>query len=941
MDIEYSWVIVRQQPSEPMEQSGCDLVAGGFSIQNLLASQQGLIAPGFRHLAQTPIIDSQILVPDTKSQEKRGPAWAVLGVGLLLSLVGFAITRSWEKHRAREEFEWRAARQMVWVWRVLDQKSEMVTQVRNILVAARTLNETNLQAILTDLRNRSEGVLMWQYADLVVHADREKFQAKARKWLNESYEIWDAAGPERFVTAPQREIYLPVLYSDPPKTVKPGLDLATNPEILTRSLAARDTGEQQMVVLDSGQAMVLAAVTKGFQDALAAGEHPAELKGILMCTFGIKAVLDEAFPGPSLDLELILADVTGGHGTNVLYTQYSKSSLVPPTLDEFHAGLFDEQLREVLNREWVFSIRPSKEWQRAHAPFGCYAVLVGGILFSVLSAGYLQSLFQQKVRTDRKVVERTAELTSVNERLGREVALRNHAEAVLLQAQRIGGIGSWEYDLTSSEIQWSAQTYRIFNQSIHRFKPARESVCALIHPDDFPSLRAAAATSLRTLQPHHFELRILHPDGSERLVEEHGEVILDDAGKPAKLIGTLQDVTEIRKTSQRQRELEVQLRQAQKMEAVGTLAGGIAHDFNNILGAILGNAELLQFEHPTNERGGEYVQQILKASLRARDLVAQILTFSRPQDQQREAVCLQALIRETIGLLRSTLPARIKITTRFEAHPVYIHADSGQLHQVLMNLCANAWHAMGDQPGLLEISEGELMANQPVLVAHGYLPPGPYATLTVRDTGQGIQSRHLERIFDPFFTTKPTGQGTGLGLAVVHGIVKNHGGGISLESQVGIGTTFRLYFPLIEAPISDSSQSASLPSTKGTGTLLFVDDEQALTTLARRVLTKAGYEVVVFNDSLQALTAFVAAPSSFDAVVTDLSMPNLGGAELLEGVRGTGSAIPVLLTSGYVGEMTADEARKRGFFDLLLKPYNAQALLEATAKMLLSPLARG
>jgi two-component system cell cycle sensor histidine kinase/response regulator CckA len=410
--------------------------------------------------------------------------------------------------------------------------------------------------------------------------------------------------------------------------------------------------------------------------------------------------------------------------------------------------------------------------------------------------------------------------------------------------------------------------------------------------------------------------------GAEVVMRGNFEVI--QLGGKRCILGVLEDITEERRAEQERAELELHLRQSQKLEALGTLAGGIAHDFNNILTAIVMNQELAMMDLTNPAELTERLSEIGRASNRARDLVRQILTFSRHQSSQaRTRQRLAPIVQEAMGLVRSSLPATIEIEQDFSPDAPRVMADGTQVHQIVMNLCTNAAHAMRDRPGRIAVR----LARSEIDAAHAQpgLDPGCYAHLAISDNGHGMDESVLSRIFEPFFTTKGPGEGTGLGLAVVHGIVKDHGGGIFVRSRRGEGTTFDIFFP--EATEAGSAKPfAEAPPVGGRGeSVLVVDDELAVGSVVGRMLRKLGYRVEVFTDPEAGLARFHAAPADFDVVLTDRTMPRLTGPELIARVRAVRPEMPAMLMSGLNNPAPADEAR----YQQLTKPINLTELAHA------------
>ncbi len=366
--------------------------------------------------------------------------------------------------------------------------------------------------------------------------------------------------------------------------------------------------------------------------------------------------------------------------------------------------------------------------------------------------------------------------------------------------------------------------------------------------------------------------------------------------------------------------MEKQLRQAQKMEAIGTLAGGIAHDFNNILSGIMGYAELAFYGIPEGSRARSQLEKVLTACRRAADLVRQILAFSRQTEHEMKPVYMVALVKEVLKLLRASLPATIEIRQNIATRSGIIMADATQIHQVIMNLCTNAAHAMSEKGGILEVNLTDVKITD-VSTAYKDLKPGLYLSISVKDTGTGMENSVKERIFEPFFTTKEPGKGTGMGLAMTHRIVRNHGGAIVFYSESGKGTVFQVFFPEMERTVIRKEESLSDRAMSGNERILFVDDEETLAELGREVLETLGYKVVTRKSSTEALEAFSAAPDAFDLVITDQTMPKMTGLELAEKLLALRADIPIILCSGFSEAITGEKLKHIGISEFMMKPF--------------------
>jgi signal transduction histidine kinase/CheY-like chemotaxis protein len=379
-------------------------------------------------------------------------------------------------------------------------------------------------------------------------------------------------------------------------------------------------------------------------------------------------------------------------------------------------------------------------------------------------------------------------------------------------------------------------------------------------------------------------------------------------------------------------EMQRQLQQAAKMEAIGRLAGGIAHDFNNILGAILGYGELAQ-KHLEGRAARRHVDQVMQAGARGKGLVERILAFSRSGLGERVPVHVQSVVEETLEILAASLLPQVRLEKRLDAGDTAVVGDATQLHQVAMNLCTNALQAM-EHGGVLTVVLDRESVPERRLLSHGTLLPGPYVRLSVSDTGSGIPPAVLERMFDPFFTTKGIGEGTGLGLSLVHGIVADFAGAIDVATQAGVGTTFTVWLPASgETPRLLAEPVGELPLGNGE-TVMIVDDQRSLVALAEETLAELGYEPAGFDSSVAALEAFRADPQRFDLVLTDETMPDLSGVELVREVRRVRPELPIVLMSGYSGARLTERARAAGVAELLRKPLVRRDIAEALARAL-------
>ncbi len=428
------------------------------------------------------------------------------------------------------------------------------------------------------------------------------------------------------------------------------------------------------------------------------------------------------------------------------------------------------------------------------------------------------------------------------------------------------------------------------------------------------------------------EVVVLHKDGSWRWIESTTRNLLHEPSVQA-VVANFRDITERKRAQAERGRLEQRLRQAEKMEAVGRLAGGVAHDFNNVLAGVLAYGEMLFEEAPEDSPLKRYAQNVLTAASRGRELVEQILAYSRSQRGKRAPVDVAKVIAETLELIRGSLPARIRLEASAPESPQVVIGDATQLHQVVMNLCSNAIHAMSAGGTLRVMLETADISGERAL-SHGTLAPGRYVRLVVEDSGSGMDGATVSRIFEPFFTTKEVGQGTGLGLSLVYAIVTDSGGAIDVKTAPKQGSTFTIYLTRADVALA-AAETAATPLPRGRGErVLLVDDETPLLAVTAEVLSRLGYEAVSFDDSHTALAAFEATPGRFDVVVTDEVMPGLTGTGLARALRRHRPDLPIVLVSGYSGPILTQDALAAGVSELLTKPLQSRDIATTLARVL-------
>jgi len=515
-----------------------------------------------------------------------------------------------------------------------------------------------------------------------------------------------------------------------------------------------------------------------------------------------------------------------------------------------------------------------------------------------------------------------------------ERALRASEERYAL-AMEGANEGHWDWSLVGGPSYLSPRMKALHGRSVEAPVTTRAQWLKEldIHPDDRPMMERAAREHLEGRSDHYeLEYRVRQSDGKWHWLQVRGRCIRDATGRAYRFLGSAIDVTARKVIEEEKACLEQQLRQSQKLEAMGTLAGGIAHDFNNILGAILGYGEMAQKRAPEGSSERRYIDHVMQAGGRAKALVERILAFSRSGVGDRVPVNVQEAVAEALGLLSASLRPGVRLVTNLMAANAAVIGDPTELHQVVMNLCTNAMQAMPDG-GVLDVALTRANLDTSKTLSHGSVDAGDYVALRVSDTGVGIAPQFADRIFDPFFTTKGVGEGTGLGLALVHGIVADLRGAIDVSTGEGDGTTFTIWLP-VNGEAAAVERHAVRASPTGTGqTIMVVDDERPLVMLAEETLAELGYEGVGFDSSVAALAAFRESPQRFDAVLTDETMPELAGTDLVQRLRMLRADIPIVLMSGFAGTRLIERARIAGINDVLRKPLQRRDIAESLGRI--------
>ncbi len=570
-----------------------------------------------------------------------------------------------------------------------------------------------------------------------------------------------------------------------------------------------------------------------------------------------------------------------------------------------------------------------------------FVIVCSSIAISIYISRRFRALDKEnenfKNNLESLVARRTTELNEKNRELESEIGERKRAESELRNSERyLKTVFDSSIPLCLTSIDFEILRA---NKSYYQIWPAEASPPEIVkcYESRHGSLCHTNDCPVEQIKNGATEVVIdVRKDESERKRDFiiTARPFFDETGGLIGIVESFQEITEWKRAEEEKEKLENELRQAQKMESIGTLAGGIAHDFNNILAPIYGYVEMALLNLPDDHQVKVYLERVLAASFRARDLVKQILTFSRRETEKRLPLEPQSIIKEALKLLRASLPSTIEIHQNIVPDCGMILANPTQLHQVIMNLCTNAYHAMRETGGILNVSLTPYAVKEEDAVKNIHLRPGSYLRLEVSDTGHGMDKAIVDRIFEPYFTTKRHGEGTGLGLSVAHGIIKSHGGHITVYSELGQGTTFHVYLPLVAA-IAQPMESLSPQSlAMGSEKIMLVDDEDSTLEVARDVLTNLGYEVAGFSSPLDALEHFRHHVDQFDIIVTDMTMPKMTGDKFAAEVKVLRPGIPVILCTGFSEMITEEKAKDIGIAAFLTKPVPIHIFASAIRKAL-------
>lgn len=864
--------------------------------------------------------------------QRFGSSVGVLAVGLVSTLLIMQLYYRARTVEVREQFETWSENQQKAFSKAVDAQIETLHGVRALFDSSEYVSPREFTRFTRDAGRRHRYLQSMGYLRHVADDERASFEARQTIALGRPFEILDLRSDNTTVRAAQRSEYMPLLYLQEGDTAMVGIDALQIPQVAAAMAAARASGTAKAIMLNSngapGQRVVryVHVYLPVYSDASSnAMPNPAgvPINGYVRLRF----LLDE-----------MLAEIERSAGARGVETRLLRSSAesqqAGTTRTPVLALARQPELAwsgpiQIADLSFVLEFRgePSFDGQAVSlVPF--WLLLAAGAATSLLAATAMYYITRARLRATRMAQDLLAEMrerrrseerTAQSEARYR-VLIENSPDVILLiKHQRV--------------VFANRAAIELFRARDERDLVGR-AADELVHPE----YKEEVCERLRRMEAEQVVLpplegRLFRLDGSIVEVEVRTVPFVSDG--EVMLQVTIRDITARRQAERERISLETALRQAQRLEAIGTLTGGIAHDFNNILSAIVGNIRLVMDDLPQGHPARQSAHEIRNATNRARDLVKRLMAFSRQQETARSPIELAPLIEEVQQLLRPALPAGVVLQSNVPPNTPPIIADATQIHQVLVNLCTNAWQAMPSGRGEIRILVSTLTAEQARQQSRAALnDANRYVCIEVRDTGSGIPAQIIDRIFEPFFTTKPAGEGSGLGLAVVHGIIQSHKGAITVVSPPDDGTSFRIYLPASEQPGASSDTEERVRTRGENQHILYIDDEEPLVVLVTRILERCGYRCTGTTDARAGVEMVRQDPLQFDLVLTDMNMPGMSGIDVAREVLALRPGLPVVITTGYVRASDVAVTREMGVRDVILKPDTIEELANLVARYL-------
>ena len=883
-----------------------------------------------------PNAEAPARLPQKHTFKRYLPIVCTFIIGVAASFYMSLMVHDFRHTKLRTEFESRAKGYSNAVQNTLNEYIGIPEFIKDFYDHSQNVTRKEFFSFTTRTLSRYPGVQALGWDPLVKDQDRPVYESEARAEGFKDFMFTERSNSGKLVQAGKRAEYVVVYFIEPLEKNRPalGFDIASNPVRREAIESAFDTGKpvataRITLVQETGHqfgTLILNPIYQNNAPINTIEDRRKNRKGLVVAVLRIGDTVEEALKGfTDKDIILYLYDVTSQNGNQFLYTRPLPNPEVsepPANAAALENGLHLTTDFDFAGRQWKFILVPSGLYLESHNHWAKWLVLSGGLFLTALLLIYLLN----RLRYTDEIEKRIHHETIAKELLAKEVIDRKSAQET---SAHFGNI--LEQSLNEIYV-FNAQTLKLIlvnrggrHNLGYSMKEFTQSTFLDINPEYTSESFAAIVRPLRTGEQDVVLFNTVHKrkDATRYDVEVHLQMM--EFQSDSVFVAIVIDITEKLKT-------EKNLHQSQKMESIGTLSGGIAYDFNNILASIIGYTELVLADVEKGSLIEENLQEVLKGGERARDLVKQILTFARQGEKGLSPIRVSLIAKEALKLIRSTIPTFIQIEQNIVSESS-IMGDTTEIHQIFMNLYTNAAQAMEDEGGVLKVSLTDVRLDASFSGIQNTLKPGNYLELIVSDTGTGISPDVIQSIFEPYYTTKEFGKGTGMGLAMVHGIVKSHGGEIAVESEVGKGTVFRIYLPVTKKDAeSIEFKTDDLPT--GTEQILFVDDELSIENMARQMLERLGYTVTIRTSSIEALALFRNKPDRFDLVITDMAMPLMTGDKFTVELMKIRSDIPVILCTGYSKKISEEQAFEIGIKAYSMKPLGMRDLANTVRKVL-------
>ena len=884
----------------------------------------------------------------------------VLLVGVAGSLALREVVRNGEVERLEKDFARRALVRKTLIQESLKGYEECVYNLRTLFENSEEVTPAEFAAAADDLRRRHRQILAIEWLPRVPREKKAEFEAAARARISPSFQITQRNASGQPVPATDRDAYFPILYLDRMEGNEAafGYDAYTGPtrpdlDAAIRNRAPTLTRKIRLIQDEGGPpryGVIIACPIFGNVNRLGSPVPNDSLAGFVQIVLRLDEMLGDSWQTyTASSVDTLVLDMTPSSANDpFLYGRLATTDATraqPRKPEDLSAFPRYEDTLKIDGRLWRVYFGTPPGWIDSQISSIPLLVLLGGLVFTAGLGAYFRTTLLRTHLIESQVAERTAELRHTQNLLETDIAKRQTTESELRESRRqldslLGQLPGMAYRLANdgrfSALYISHGCIDLTGHTAQELTDRQIRYDDLVLAEDRENSWAAITDSLADHQAYEVEYRLRHKNGEIKWVLDRGQGVYDQDGKLLSIEGLAIDVTKAKQDETEKLIIERKLLEGQKLESLGVLAGGIAHDFNNLLTGIVGHASLVRLDLPENSPLQQNLRQIESASLRAAELCQQMLAYAGKGQFRIQQINLDDIIRNTVPLLKHSISKRASLSFQLQPGLPSVKADATQIRQIIMNLVVNASDAIGDRDGVITLATGRMKADDPRL-RQAILTPSntenELVFLQVIDTGAGMSAATIRKIFDPFFTTKFTGRG--LGLAAVLGIIRSHQGGLVVDSKIGQGTTFTLLLPASDAAAEHLLSRApfATPAAR-TGTVLIVDDEESVRTVAVQMFSMMGMYPLTACDGVEAMKVFQRHQKEIRLIVLDLTMPRMNGEETLRKIRALSPDVPVILTSGYNRTALPPSLTSDPTVSFLQKPFSMSALIEQIDLML-------